>query len=475
MRLYDTMTREIQTLRAEDGKRYRMYCCGPTVYGPAHIGNFRTFLINDILRRMLEVAGLKPLYVRNITDVDDKTIAQCEEEGLSLEAFTGKWIDYFHEDCQTLNMVSPHEEPKATRHIEEQIELVEKLLAKKHAYQAPDGSVYFKVESYPPYGRLSRLDRRELRTQASTSGGTLNLADNYDRTSVADFALWKSHKPEDGDNFWNSPWGRGRPGWHLECSAMSMKYLGQPFDLHSGGEDLCFPHHENEIAQSEAATGKPFARHWFHAVHLLVDGKKMSKGDGNFFTLRDLLEEGWSPMVIRYALISAHYRQQLNFTHNGLHAAQSALQKVEKSVARLLATTGRGEQDFEKIPVDFSALTEGGFSESWKALEEDLNVPEAIGAMFSQLKETDRADLSREQAEITLREIHALLYALGLKLFTEKPKETEAPAEVRELAKQRWKAKTEKDWTQADALREQVKTLGWTIKDTRDGYELEAL
>ncbi len=475
MRLYDTMTREIKNLRAEDGKRYRVYCCGPTVYGPAHIGNLRTFLIIDILRRMLEVAGLEPLYIRNITDVDDKTIGQSREEGLSLEVFTGKWTDYFHEDCQTLNMVTPDEEPKATQHIEEQIKLVEQLMDKGHAYQGPDGSVYFKVETFPSYGKLSRLDQRELRTQASTSGGGQNLADEYDRDSAADFALWKSRKPEDGDNFWESPWGQGRPGWHLECSAMSVKYLGQPFDLHSGGEDLCFPHHENEIAQSEAATGKPFARHWFHAVHLLVDGKKMSKSEGNFFTLRDLLEEGWSPMVIRYALISAHYRQQLNFTKNGLHAAQSALQKMEKSVARLLAITGRQEQDFEKLPMDFSALTEGGFSESWKALEEDLNVPEATGAMFSRLKETGHAGLSREQAGMTLREIQALLYALGLKLFTEKPKETKAPTEIKELAELRWKAKTEKDWARADALREQVKAQGWSIKDTRDGYELEAL
>lgn len=469
------MTRAVQPLQSADGRKYRLYCCGPTVYGPAHIGNFRTFLVNDILRRVLEVADLNPLYVRNITDVEDNTIRQSLEAGLSLEAFTSQWTNYFHEDCNTLNMLTPHEEPKATQHIEEQINLVGKLMEKGHAYQAADGSVYFKVDSYPPYGRLSRLDQRELRSQVSTSGGAPNLADNYDRSSVADFALWKSRKPEDGDNWWESPWGQGRPGWHLECSAMSMKYLGDSFDLHSGGEDLCFPHHENEIAQTEAVTGKTFAHHWFHTIHLLVDGKKMSKSAGNYFTLRDLLEEGWSPMVIRYALISAHYRQQLNFTKNGLHAAQSALQKMDKSVLRLLDIAERRKQDLEELPLDFPALMKGSFSGSWKALEEDLNVPEATGAMFSRLKEIDRSDLSMEQADTILLEIAALLYALGLKLFTAQPKPADVPEEVKLLAEQRWKAKNEKDWAAADTLRDRIKAEGWAVKDTRDGYDLEAL
>ncbi len=475
MRLYDTMSRSIKPLHAEDGQRYRIYCCGPTVYGPAHIGNFRTFLVNDILRRVLEVAGLNPYYVRNITDVDDKTIHQSREAGISLEAFTTQWTESFHADCKTLNMISPDVEPKATAHIPEQISIIEKLISKGHAYEGADGSVYYKVDSFPQYGRLSRLDQRELRTQKATSGGSTNLADDYDRASVADFALWKSHKPEDGENGWASPWGRGRPGWHLECSAMSMKYLGETFDLHSGGEDLCFPHHENEIAQSEAATGKTFAHHWFHTVHLLVEGKKMSKSLGNFYILRDLQDEGWSPAVVRYALISAHYRQQLNFTKNGLRSAQSALHKIEKSIGRLLEITDRDTEDFEKMPIDFQALAIGQLYTAWAALEEDLNVPEATGAMFSRLHEIDRMELSKEKAETLLLELNTFFYALGINLFTEKTDTTEAPLSVKDLAEKRWKAKSEKDWAKADELRSQIEAEGWAVKDSREGYDLQKL
>lgn len=268
IKLYDTLTKEYKDLKSLDGRQYRFYCCGPTVYGPAHIGNFRTFLAQDVFRRVIELDGLNPFMVRNLTDVDDKTIRGAQKEGVSLDEFTQKWTEKFHKDCNVLNMLIPDKEPTATGHIAEQITMIEKLIERGHAYVAKDGSVYYKVSSFEDYGKLAHLDPENLRTQAETSGGAANLADEYDRESVTDFALWKAYKEEDGANAWDSPWGRGRPGWHIECSAMSIKYLGETFDLHAGGVDLCFPHHENEIAQAEGASGKPFAMHWFHSAHL---------------------------------------------------------------------------------------------------------------------------------------------------------------------------------------------------------------
>ncbi|NJK92641.1 MAG: cysteine--tRNA ligase, partial [Blastochloris sp.] len=283
LHLYDTMEREIRPVLPADGRVVGFYCCGPTVYGPAHIGNFRTFVLQDVARRVMELGGTRVRHVRNITDVDDKTIRQSQAEGKSLHDFTRLWLDQFHLDAQALNLLPPHVEPSAVAHIPQQVGLIQRLLEKNHAYPTSDGSVYFRVDSFPNYGRLSRLQEREITTQTTAPVD----ADEYQRESMADFALWKAHKPEDGSNHWTSPWGPGRPGWHLECSCMSQEYLGETFDLHGGGVDLVFPHHENEIAQSEAASGRTFARHWFHITHLLVDGKKMSKSDGNLYTLAD--------------------------------------------------------------------------------------------------------------------------------------------------------------------------------------------
>ena len=280
-----------------DGKSIRFYGCGPTVYGPAHIGNFRTFVMQDVFRRVLETSGQKTHHVRNLTDVDDKTIRQSQEEGVGLQEFTARWTDRFQEDCKALNLLPPHIEPSAVGHIPEQIELIQRLIDGEKAYQAKDGSVYFKIESFEDYGRFSRLaDRR------STSDTNRETSDEYDRDSAADFALWKARRPEDGENYWPSPWGEGRPGWHIECSAICMKHLGESFDLHSGGVDLVFPHHENEIAQVEAVTCKTFARHWFHIAHLMVEGQKMSKSLGNLHTLQDLAEKGYKAQEVRYVL-----------------------------------------------------------------------------------------------------------------------------------------------------------------------------
>lgn len=310
LRLYDTLTREFLPLEPIDGRILRFYCCGPTVYGPAHIGNFRTFVMQDVFRRVVEADGSATRHVRNITDVDDKTIRQSQAENLSLRSFTNHWTEKYHQDCAALNILPPHVEPSAVAHLPAQIAMIQNLVASGHAYAADDGSVYFRTDSFPAYGKLSRLKEREI----TTSLVEREQSDEYQRDSAADFALWKSRRPEDGENFWESPWGRGRPGWHIECSAMAIKHLGESFDLHSGGVDLIFPHHENEIAQSEAATGKPFVRHWFHIAHLMVDGAKMSKSLGNLYTLADIEARGHTAEEIRYVLLSGCYRQTLNFT-----------------------------------------------------------------------------------------------------------------------------------------------------------------
>lgn len=466
LQLYDTLTRTIRPLRAEDGKRFRFYGCGPTVYGFTHIGNFRTFINLDVFYRVLQSAGMHPLYVRNLTDVDDRTIERSQKEGEPLSSFTKKWTGVFHEDCAKLNLLVPDIEPRASDHVPQQIAIVEKLIENAHAYRAADGSVYFKVSSFPRYGRLTRLDKRELQSQETTSGGALNLADHYDRESIADFALWKARKPEDGENYWPSPWGEGRPGWHVECSAMSMEYLGETFDLHGGGSDLCFPHHDNEIAQSEGATGKPFARHWMHGAMLRVESEKMSKSLGNIHTVNEILEMGFSPMALRLALLSGHYRQPLNFTHNSLKAATSALQKLDTALRPLLEIRDISEEDFSDLHSgEFSDW--GLFGEAWEELCNDLNTPKCLGELFRILNRGDSGAIGS-----ALPALSCLLFALGLKPFTE-AQEAEAPVEIRELAEQRWRAKELRDYPSADALRDEIGKKGWKVLDRKDGFDLQ--
>jgi len=473
--LYDTLSRSVQTLAPASGDTLRFYCCGPTVYGPAHIGNFRTFLIQDTLRRVLELDGTRVKHVRNITDLDDKTIRRSLEEGKSLVEFTAHWTEKFHTDCEALNMLPPSMEPSAVAHIPQQIALVEKLIEKGHAYATADGSVYFRVGSFEDYGRLSRLKQRELKTQKENSAGEVNDADEYDRESATDFVLWKSRKTGDGANYWNSPWGEGRPGWHLECSAMvDSTFDGETIDLHGGGIDLCFPHHENEIAQSECAHGHDFCKHWFHSAHLMVEGAKMSKSLGNLYTLDDLREKGFSPMIVRYTLIAGSYRQQLNFTFDGLHASQSALSRLERFAEALLAKTGETNDQFNptyvtaKAPEDFGRL-----AKAWDALRTNLNTAACLGAIFGVIGSNPAASLDADGARALLRAFGSLLYALGLELFTVEVKKVDAPDEVVALAQARWESKQAKDWTKADELRDTLLALGWVIKDSKDGFEIE--
>ncbi len=467
--LYDTLHRKELELKPADGETFRFYCCGPTVYGPAHIGNFRTFVIQDVLRRVIELSGMKARHVRNITDVDDKTIRDSRAEDKTLVDFTRNWTKRFHEDCVKLNLLPPHVEPSAVEHVPHQIAMIEKLMEAGNAYRGADGSVYFKVGSFAGYGKLSHLDEREIQLGSSQSAQD---SDEYEKDSLADFALWKARKPEDGENFWQSPWGEGRPGWHLECSAMSLEYLGAPFDLHSGGVDLCFPHHENEIAQSEAATGQTMCHHWFHVTHLTVDGGKMSKSAGNFYTLSDLEKTGFTAVDLRFALASAHYRQPLNFVakdkqgrerFESLRAARQALHKLAKAELELRQAAGAAEPpEFEALAAQKVDLAD--FQPAWEALLNDLNTPEALGKTFSALK-GQHADPAKSWLAL-----HFILSALGLRLPVEK--KVDAPAEILEKAQQRWEAKQAKDWAAADALRDEVTALGWQIKDAKDGYEV---
>jgi len=461
IRLYDSFTRDFKVLgQREPGAPpiseahpFAFYNCGPTVYAPAHIGNFRTFVINDVIRRLLilEFGADRVKYVRNITDVDDKTIRRSQEEKRPLGDFTRQWSDKFHADCAALNCLplSKECEPTATGHIREQIDMIAVLERKGHAYRTADGSVYFKVGSMSNYGRLSRIKERELQLGSALSGKP-QTADADEKEDGSDFALWKAHKPDDGDNAWDSPWGRGRPGWHIECSAMSKELLGDTIDLHSGGVDLLFPHHENEIAQSECCNGQLFSHHWYHSEHLLVDGKKMSKSLGNLYTLDDLKAKGFSPMALRYVLLSSHPRKQLNFSLDSLQAAEKALTTLRTFRATLPASNSRGHE------ADFAPVL--------AALRDDLNTPAALGALFTVV--------NNGSANVDRAEFDRVLFALGLDL-TAQPTQISAPAEICELAKRRWVAKLKKDFATADALRGEIAAAGWSMLDRKDGYSLE--
>jgi cysteinyl-tRNA synthetase len=464
MKLFNTLSGRKEDLIRRGG-RFAMYFCGPTVYNYAHIGNFRTYLLQDVLVRILEVKGYNPCVVRNITDVDDKTIRNSVGSGIPLKEFTEKWTKIFHEDCEALNIRPPDFEPRATDHIEEQIGMIKTLVDSGFAYVARDGSVYFRIAAFGGYGVLSNLENRSLKTQELDSAGKKNLADEYDREDVSDFALWKTAKAEDGENFWSSPWGNGRPGWHIECSAMAKKYLGDTVDLHSGGVDLKFPHHENEIAQSECANGQKFVRHWMHINHLLVDGAKMSKSLGNLHTLKDITGRGYSPQCLRYALIAAHYSQQLNFTFNNLVAAKNAIEKLQNFFERAAM-----DLKIQKFDIDGWNF----FGTAFSCLCDDMNIPGCLGNVFKTINEVPVENLDDSIKWKLFREFSTLMYCLGLRL-NDAEADIRVPDTVKRLAVDRWKAREDKNFAESDRLRREVRDLGWIIGDTRDGYTIEKL
>ena len=500
LKLFNTLSCSIQEFAPLDqaGKKVGMYCCGPTVYDFAHIGNWRTFVFGDLVRRYLEFKRYAVTHVMNITDVEDKIIKCVRENKTSLREFTGKYEAAFFEDLKTLNCLLPHHTPHATGHIADIILLIEKLVARGIAYKASDGSVYFSIEKYRGcgciYGQLLKLNFDELRT------GERVKSDEYAKESVADFALWKARVPEDGDVFWPSPWGEGRPGWHIECSAMSMKVLGPSFDLHLGGEDLIFPHNEDEIAQSEGATGKPFVKHWLHGAHLLVEGKKMSKSLGNFFTLRDLLAKGFTGREIRYSLLTAHYRETFNFTLEGLQGARAALARIKECLEKLLEVAETVLKHEESV----NALLDPAIIKKFTAvLDDDLNISKAWGVIFGWIRDLNRAiageKLTPEEAIVALvtwKKLDEVLglnfdlksparitditsYAqgigLGVSFATSTTGEEKIPEEITNLSEQRIQARKAKDFKRADAIRDELKAKGWVIEDTPKGPKLKKI
>jgi len=475
LKLFNTLSRSVQEFTPSDVKKVGMYCCGPTVYDFAHIGNWRTFVFGDLVRRHLEFKGYGVAHVMNITDVEDKIINRVRETKTSLREFTGKYETAFLEDLTALNCREPHHKPRATEHIAEIIALIEKLVARGVAYKAADGSVYFSIDKYRgcgcTYGKLLKLNFDEMRA------GERVKSDEYAKESIADFALWKARVPDDGDVFWPSPFGEGRPGWHIECSAMSMKVLGETFDLHLGGEDLIFPHHEDEIAQSEGATQKPFVKYWLHGAHLLVEGKKMSKRLGNFFTLRDLLAKGFTGREVRALLLSAHYRETFNFTLDGLAGTREKLARIDECLGKLRelgapSSASLAPSDGERAGVRGSSTLVADFT---AALDNDLNISAAWAAVFEWVWETNKRimenALSPADAAAALTAWEKVDSVLGIGTKAE----AEAPAEITALLEARQAARKAKDFKRSDMIRDELKIKGWVIEDTPKGPKLKKL
>lgn len=467
LKLYNTESRHKEVLAPLRDGTIRMYTCGPTVYNFAHIGNFRTYVFEDILRRTIKFFGFPIIHVMNLTDVDDKTIKGAIAKGITLDEFTQPYKDAFFEDLRTLHLESAEHYPAATDYIRQMIDMIQVLLDKGVAYKGKDQSIYFAINKFPRYGCLSHLNMNELQAGASERVA----ADEYEKEHVADFVLWKSYDPErDGKIFWESPFGPGRPGWHLECSAMAMNLLGETIDIHVGGIDNMFPHHENEIAQSEVCSGKIFAKHWMHAEHLVVDNKKMSKSLGNFFTLRDLLNKGFTGRQVRYLLLQTHYKTQLNFTFQGLDAAKSTLQRLDDFIQRLY--------DVDTVaPGGLSdALGQKTFEQFSHAMADDLNISSALAAIFDFVREInglcDAQKISHEEAQRTLELMRKFDSILGVLTFEKQ--EAAVPAELQAAFEKRQQARADKNWKLADEMRDFILQRGYVIEDTPHGPKIRA-
>jgi cysteinyl-tRNA synthetase len=472
IRLHNTLTNRIEPFVPLHPGEVRMYTCGPTVYDFAHIGNFRTFVFQDILRRFLSSRGLRMMQVMNLTDVDDRIIQNAAAAGVSIREYTEKYAQAFLEDCRALSLESPEYLVRATDHISDMVTLIERLAAKTFTYQS-EGSIYYRIAKFPSYGKLSKIDLSGIQAGASTR---VDL-DRYEKADARDFALWKAPKP--GEHFWETAIGPGRPGWHIECSAMAMKYLGETLDIHTGGVDLAFPHHENEIAQSEAATGKPFVRTWLHAEHLLIEGEKMSKSLGNFYTLRDLFAKGVKPSTIRFLLASVPYRRQLNFTKDSLTQAASSVERLRNFISRL--ETGKFPPGTSVSGSTRARVAEDDFE---KGLEDDLNTAVALAAIFDLVRE---ANSSMDRGEFRQGDAAAVLAAMRkfdgiFAVLTDDDAEkltrlgfhadalagmSDAEAEV--LVAERQDARKRRDFGRADEIRRRLADSGIIIEDARDG------
>ncbi len=460
LRFRNSLTRTKEEFQPIEPGHVRMYTCGPTVYYYAHIGNFRAYMFEDLLRRYLKFKGYKVTQVMNLTDVDDKTIRDSQKEGVSLKEFTKKYIDAFFHDLDTLGIERAEYYPAATDHIPEMVAIIKKLLERGLAYEV-DGNYYFRISAFPEYGKLANLDLNNLKAGARVA------ADEYEKDSVSDFALWKAWDEADGDVYWETELGKGRPGWHIECSAMSTKYLGNHFDIHTGGIDNLFPHHENEIAQTEGATGEKFVNYWLHCEHLIVDGAKMSKSAGNFYFLKDILEKGYPGVAVRYLLMATHYRQQLNFTFQGLDAARKALERYNDFISNLSDYSG-GEDSGGEAKQAIDKMLKG-FEET---LDDDLNISGALGAVFDFIRDINRlkADnkLSAAERDSALEAIRKVDTVLN---FTYQQQDEHLDSEIEALIQKRTDARKNKDYVLADKIRDELLAMGIVLEDTAQGVK----
>ena len=464
MQIYNSMTRKKETFKPIHEGKVGIYACGPTVYNYFHIGNARPFITFDVLRRQLEREGYQVTFVQNFTDIDDKMIKRADEEGITVKELADRFIKEYYTDAQALGIRPATVHPKATDHIPEIISLIQKLIDNGHAYAVPSGDVYYRVSAFPGYGKLSgqSVDDRE-------TGASERLNVETDKESPEDFALWKAQKP--GEPAWESPWGMGRPGWHIECSAMSMKYLGENFDIHCGGKDLLFPHHENEIAQSEGATGKKYVNYWMHNGFINVDNQKMSKSLNNFFTVRDIAKE-YDLEAVRLFMLSAHYRSPINFSRDQIEAANASLNRLYNARNSLKFQLENGED--RPLNEEEKAFTERlkGYEKRFDdAMDDDMNTADALGAIFELVKDanvTVTHGASREAAKAALDSLEAICDVLGI--LTKK--EEELPAEIAAMVQERAEARKNKDWAKSDELRDRIIKAGYILEDTKQGQKV---
>ena len=460
IKFYNTIERKKVNFKPLKEGKISLYTCGPTVYDFAHIGNFRAYIFEDLLRRTLEFLDYEVLHVMNLTDIDDKTIRKANNESIPLEEFTNKYIDAFHEDVKRLNIIPAHHYPRATEFIEGMISMIQDLEKKGYTYTTEDGSVFFKISKYKEYGKLSNMKVQDLLV------GDRVENDEYEKEELRDFALWKAYKDDEGIIFWDSPWGRGRPGWHIECSVMSTHYLGNHFDIHCGGVDNIFPHHENEIAQSCCATNAKFVNYWLHNEHLLVNNEKMSKSSGNFYTIRDLIDKGFTPESIRYTLLSTHYRQKLNFTLDKLKNSQKSINKIREVQRRvdLISDNHESGEDFREISKNMIQ----SFSNQ---IKNDLNISGALGEMFIWInkvfKELDAENISSKGKKKINNALNLVDKVLGVIKINDTSLQNND--EIHNLIKKRQEARGAKDWVLADKIRGEIDQLGYVVEDTPEG------